>query len=460
MLTAMSPWRFVSRIVLIGLIFPLASALPAGAAPDSSGWFEADTRPAPSEVSAPAQPEPAPAAAEMQSLEPSPLLEDSRARPAPEPAETYEERDPRALTDFRPTLDPYGTWENHPRYGTVWIPRRDVVGTNFAPYVSSGRWALDETGEWVWVSDYPFGSVVFHYGRWAWIGGAGWAWIPGYRYAPAWVVWRVPTGSYSYVGWAPMGPDYIWYNGAAVSFGFGVSTSWVFCPSVYVFHRHVHHYVVRDRVTIERAAAHTRRYVPATPRSYAAASPRGTARSERRAYAAPSLEAARVPAHAVPRERVRQDVPVRAARRASADPGGRGFAAPSSVRQRVPGDARPLPAPRRIGPSDRVEADRRIQPQPRRIDPAPRLEPRRIEPAPRAAEPRRIAPAPRVEPRRIAPVPRMEPRRIEPAPRVEPRRLEPTRRVEPRRMEPMRRIEPMRMPRGGGPTRSLPRGRP
>jgi hypothetical protein len=147
------------------------------------------------------------------------------------PAAAPSETDPRALTDFRPHLDPYGYWVEHPNYGLVWVPRRDVVGDGFAPYVTSGRWALDETGEWVWVSDYPFGSVVFHYGRWAYVSDSGWVWVPGYRYAPAWVTWRVPTGSYAYVGWAPLAPDYGWFGGVSLSVWYGYSTPWVFCPS-------------------------------------------------------------------------------------------------------------------------------------------------------------------------------------------------------------------------------------
>ncbi len=125
---------------------------------------------------------------------------------APAEQDNVPETDPRAITDFRPTLDPYGTWVDDERYGTVWVPNRDAVGDDFAPYVSAGHWALTDDGDWIWQSDYPFGGVVFHYGRWVWVPGTGWAWVAGRRYANAWVTWRVSTDDYGYIGWAPMPP--------------------------------------------------------------------------------------------------------------------------------------------------------------------------------------------------------------------------------------------------------------
>jgi len=94
---------------------------------------------------------------------------------------------------------------------------------------------LDTENNWVWMSDYPFGGIVFHYGRWVWIESVGWAWVPGRRYAPAWVVWRVPSDSYDYVGWAPAPPDYGWLEPAR----FGSHTirrcRSCFLPSYYMF---------------------------------------------------------------------------------------------------------------------------------------------------------------------------------------------------------------------------------
>jgi len=424
MLTSMSLWRSVP-ITLIALIFSTFSGRPAHAA-DESGWFDTPSTnvPQPAPAPPPPAPPPAPQPAEMPSLAPSPLLEES-APPGPAPETIQTDTDPRALSDFRPTLDPYGYWVDHPTYGTVWVPHREVVGTNFAPYVSSGRWALDAGGNWIWVSDYPFGRVVFHYGRWLWITGTGWAWIPGYRYAPAWVSWRVPTGSYAYVGWAPLGPDYVWFNGVAVSYWYGSPVPWVFCPSAYVFHRHVHHYVVRDRVLVTRIAANTRRYAPAAPRASGNVRTTAWVRS-------PSLASARVPASAVPRERVRA-MPARPA------------ALPA--RQAIP--SRPA-----IGGPTR---DRSTGPVRRSyVAPSP--------PRPTTGEPPRVFRPERGAAPDAAPVRRSEqPRSVEPVRRIEPVRRSEPRRIEPvRRSEPVRRISPPSVPRAGSasPRRALPRSRP
>ena len=311
MIAPMSTARaFVRHLLLLAAVFTAMPAHRARAAePGSadSGWFDPQTPSAASNAAAPATPppparddsKPAPGdGRDLPSLAPSPLLQDrgSRSQPATQSAPDPEETNPRALTEFRSQLDPYGTWVQHPTYGTVWVPNASVVGTGFYPYVSSGHWALDEDGNWIWVSDFSFGRVVFHYGRWVWIGG-GWAWVPGYRYAPAWVSWRVPTGSYAYVGWAPLGPSYLWWNGYAVSYWYGAYTPWVYCPSTYVFHRSVNYYVVRDRALVGRLGAQTR--------VYTAAAPRGVAPRASLSVVSPSLSAARGPAQSVPATRIR-----------------------------------------------------------------------------------------------------------------------------------------------------------
>src|SRR5688500_10749548 len=61
-----------------------------------------------------------------------------------------DDADPRALSDFRPLLDRYGAWVDDARYGLVWVPSRQLVGDDFAPYLTRGRWALDTAGDWVW----------------------------------------------------------------------------------------------------------------------------------------------------------------------------------------------------------------------------------------------------------------------------------------------------------------------
>jgi hypothetical protein len=285
--------RFRSLVAMLVVVMTVVAAAPSARAAEG-GWFDSSAQSA-----APAGP---PATGERGApppLAPSPLLNDG----SPANGDAYDQN-PDALTKFRPYLDPYGVWVDDPTYGRVWIPNASVVGPNFQPYVSNGRWALDEGGEWIWVSDYSFGWVVFHYGRWVWIQSSGWAWIPGYRYAPAWVNWRVPTGSYDYVGWAPSPPTFVWFGGFSVFWGYAPYYWWVFCPSPYLFYYHVGYYVVTDPYWQGYAAYYTRPYVPASPHPQT-----GTPATAPRQLRSPSLSAARVPPSAVPAERVSATAP-------------------------------------------------------------------------------------------------------------------------------------------------------
>ncbi len=173
--------------------------------------------------------------------------------------------DPEAVVVFRDRLSPYGTWMDHPTYGTVWVPASRVVGPDFAPYVSRGHWELTEDGDWLWVSDYEWGYIPFHYGRWVWISGVGWSWIPGRVYAPAWVVWRVGAGGY--IGWAAMPPGYYWVDGVAIGIWYHPHAAYAFCPTRHVFHHHVHHHVVHDHAEVRRAADATVAYQPASTKT-------------------------------------------------------------------------------------------------------------------------------------------------------------------------------------------------
>ena len=229
------------------------------------------------------------------------LLDDSAQKGTADNAPTRAEPaddDASALSEFNEELGPHGAWVDDPTYGTVWVPHSSSVGPGFAPYVTGGHWALDDAGQWIWVSHYPFGWVVFHYGRWVWTDGFGWAWIPGRRYAPSWVVWRVPAGPYAYVGWAPAPPLFVWRGGVAVPFGYSPVLAYVFVPSAYVFSPHVHHHVIVHRHLMRRVARSTRPYRVARP-----------------VPAGPSMATARVPQGSVPRERTAADP--RAASRAA-----------------------------------------------------------------------------------------------------------------------------------------------
>jgi hypothetical protein len=149
-----------------------------------------------------------------------------------EDTDAYDDNDPAALTDFRQTLDPYGTWNDDPTYGTIWTPSPGAVGPDFQPYVSAGHWAYDD--DYVWASDYPWGWAPFHYGRWVFVDGRGWSWIPGREYRGAWVGWGVDDG-YGYVGWYPLAPPFLWFGGVGVAYGFAIGPRWSYCPHGAVF---------------------------------------------------------------------------------------------------------------------------------------------------------------------------------------------------------------------------------
>jgi hypothetical protein len=216
----------------------------------------------------------------------------------------YADTDPSALWVFRDALAPYGDWEDDATYGVVWYPRASVVGEDFVPYVSAGRWTY--TNEYVWVSDYPWGWAPFHYGRWVYVPARGWAWIPGRRYAGAWVVWRTASDpAFGYVGWGPMPPAWYWHGGVAVSVGFG-SGGWYagpayppffYCPTAYLFAPRVYTHVVYGprSVTI---AERTRPYAPPeAPR--VAASPTVSDRVAARPVVSPSPRELGIPAPSV-----------------------------------------------------------------------------------------------------------------------------------------------------------------
>lgn len=123
---------------------------------------------------------------------------DGAANPASEP-------DKVDFETFHDELAPYGQWLQHPRWGLVWHPTQ--VSADFRPY-RDGHWEdTDEYGT-VWVSNYSWGDVPFHYGRWGYDPSYGWLWQPGYTWSPGWVAWREGAGN---IGWLPIPPGY--YDG-------------------------------------------------------------------------------------------------------------------------------------------------------------------------------------------------------------------------------------------------------
>lgn len=226
---------------------------------------------------------------------PEPMPVETAPAPA-QPVENaaYDDTDPAALTDFHDTLAPYGSWEEDATYGTVWVPSRERVGGEFAPYKTAGHWELDQNEEWLWVSDYDdtFGWVVFHYGRWTHTEARGWVWIPGRRYAPAWVAWQTGDPGYGYVGWAAMPPAYYWHSGAVVWLDVYPAPYYVYCPTSYVFYHDWH----------SHAVPHHHVVAVATPmRPYG--TPRGGGRVYAQPHQGPSARTGHVPPGSYPTSR-------------------------------------------------------------------------------------------------------------------------------------------------------------
>jgi hypothetical protein len=303
MFVSMTPLR-KWRALLVVLTLGLWAGGAAAQADDDGGWFdEPDATERPQlQIHGKGQYDPPPPdfRADPPGAAPYP------GRPDPGPTDpgavveddgSYDEdrEDPssqrRAVDEFSPHLRPYGYWVDDPFYGRVWVPHRGAVGADFRPYVSGGRWELTAGDDWLWVSDYPFGWVTFHYGRWAWLsGGLGWGWVPGYVYSPAWVDFRI--GSSGYVGWGPAPPYSVWRGGVFISLGVHRPVPYVFCPTTYVFSSGLPRYVVRDRYRARSIAAQTYRY---RPRYVAGSSVR---------VRSPSPREARIPNRYVPTRRV------------------------------------------------------------------------------------------------------------------------------------------------------------
>jgi hypothetical protein len=121
-----------------------------------------------------------------------------------------------SLAYFEDQLAPYGNWVQLPDYGWCWQPAVCSENAAWRPYCDSGHWDYTDQG-WYWESEYPWGDVVFHYGRWARSQGHGWIWVPDYSWAPSWVAWRHADGD-ACIGWAPLPP--------AARFVVGVGLTW------------------------------------------------------------------------------------------------------------------------------------------------------------------------------------------------------------------------------------------
>jgi hypothetical protein len=115
---------------------------------------------------------------------------------------------------FHDQLAPDGTWVDIPGYGPCWRPAILAANPDWRPYYDGGHWVYTEDG-WYWQSDYPWGDITFHYGRWWLNPHYGWVWAPAYNWGPSWVSWRYGGG---YMGWAPLPPEARFEVGVGLTF--------------------------------------------------------------------------------------------------------------------------------------------------------------------------------------------------------------------------------------------------
>jgi hypothetical protein len=170
--------------------------------------------PAPSAPPA-GQAAPAPAAPKTVSDAPPPMAEAPTETSPPDaqpPDTSYADA---SYADFYNNLSPYGSWADVPDYGLCWQPAVVVLNAGWQPYCDHGRWLYTDCG-WYWHSDYTWGSVAFHYGRWFRDPRRGWCWWPDRTWGPAWVSWRYDDAC---CGWAALPPGTAFRPGIGISAG-------------------------------------------------------------------------------------------------------------------------------------------------------------------------------------------------------------------------------------------------
>jgi hypothetical protein len=153
------------------------------------------------------------------------------------------------FTYFHDQLTPFGTWID---VGGVMYWRPDTAvraNPDWRPYYDMGHWTQTDNGLF-WQSDYTWGDIPFHYGRWVRDPAMGWLWAPDYTWGPAWVFWRHAEVDGA-IGWAPLPMGAVFVDGAfmfrgarvGVDFDFGLGEG-VF---VFVGYDHFHEGFFRMR---------------------------------------------------------------------------------------------------------------------------------------------------------------------------------------------------------------------
>ena len=142
------------------------------------------------------------------------------AAPAAEPVVNFDY--------FHDQLAPWGTWVELPGIGPVWKPADSIImaSPDWRPYYDNGQWVHTDNGLF-WQSDYTWGDIPFHYGRWIITPTYGWVWVPDYTWGPAWVFWRHDEDGGA-VGWAPLPVGAVFVDGVFVFNGVHVAADFDF----------------------------------------------------------------------------------------------------------------------------------------------------------------------------------------------------------------------------------------
>lgn len=107
------------------------------------------------------------------------------------------------LPPFYRELAQDGAWFKLDGKAWVWQPKAAQLDAAWRPYLHAGNWTRHDEN-WFWASDYAWGAIAFHHGRWHRSATNGWVWAPGTQWCPAWVDWRITD---THAGWAPLPPD-------------------------------------------------------------------------------------------------------------------------------------------------------------------------------------------------------------------------------------------------------------
>ena len=152
---------------------------------------------------------------------------------------------------FHDQLAPFGTWVEVEGV-LYWRPDAALrANPDWRPYYDMGQWTLTDNGLF-WQSEYTWGDIPFHYGRWVRHPVMGWLWAPDYTWGPAWVFWRHGEVDAA-IGWAPLPVGAVFVDGGFMFNGVRVGVDYEFGlgEGVFVFvgcdHFHERFFRLRGR---------------------------------------------------------------------------------------------------------------------------------------------------------------------------------------------------------------------